>query len=177
MDPNRIAAVVEWPVPQSIYDVHVFLGFANYPAIGLFKMAFPVTVFIIINNAINAHAPLNPEALRFYRRFVQWLKDGDTLWKTRQAALRFPLACSYIQWLAEGGGFWEPRLQWFQEGKDLWQQRQTALEMMTMEGVEYKSLWEIDWVSRQRYMTPHHLEIICYFWSGDVEMFGEKVYI
>jgi hypothetical protein len=30
MDPQRISTIVEWPVPESVYDVQVFLGFANF---------------------------------------------------------------------------------------------------------------------------------------------------
>jgi RNase H-like domain found in reverse transcriptase/Reverse transcriptase (RNA-dependent DNA polymerase)/Integrase zinc binding domain/Chromo (CHRromatin Organisation MOdifier) domain/Integrase core domain len=30
MDPKRIATIVEWPVPESVHDVQVFLGFANF---------------------------------------------------------------------------------------------------------------------------------------------------
>jgi hypothetical protein len=30
MDPDRIKTIVDWPVPKSLYDIQVFLGFANF---------------------------------------------------------------------------------------------------------------------------------------------------
>ena len=30
MDPDRIAAIVKWPAPESAHDIQVFLGFANF---------------------------------------------------------------------------------------------------------------------------------------------------
>lgn len=30
MDPDRVKAVQEWPAPESVYDIQVFLGFANF---------------------------------------------------------------------------------------------------------------------------------------------------
>jgi hypothetical protein len=30
MDPERVRAVQEWPSPESIHDIQVFLGFANF---------------------------------------------------------------------------------------------------------------------------------------------------
>ena len=30
MDPDRIKTIVEWPVPKSVHDIQVFLGFANF---------------------------------------------------------------------------------------------------------------------------------------------------
>ena len=30
MEPERVAAVVDWPVPKSYHDIRVFLGFANF---------------------------------------------------------------------------------------------------------------------------------------------------
>src|SRR5260370_23867200 len=30
MDPNKVSAITEWPKPQKVKDVQVFLGFANF---------------------------------------------------------------------------------------------------------------------------------------------------
>jgi len=30
MDPARIATIIDWPVPKSVHDIQVFLGFANF---------------------------------------------------------------------------------------------------------------------------------------------------
>src|SRR5438045_6320935 len=30
MDPARISTITEWPVPRSVTDIQVFLGFANF---------------------------------------------------------------------------------------------------------------------------------------------------
>src|SRR5213075_3027745 len=30
MDPARIATILDWPVPKSVHDIQVFLGFANF---------------------------------------------------------------------------------------------------------------------------------------------------
>ena len=30
MDPDRIAAIVEWPAPKNLHEIQVFLGFANF---------------------------------------------------------------------------------------------------------------------------------------------------
>ena len=30
MDPSRVSTILEWPVPESVHDIQVFLGLANY---------------------------------------------------------------------------------------------------------------------------------------------------
>ena len=30
MDPAKVAAITTWPVPRSVHDIQVFLGFANF---------------------------------------------------------------------------------------------------------------------------------------------------
>jgi len=30
MDPKRVSAIAEWQAPNSVHDIHVFLGFANF---------------------------------------------------------------------------------------------------------------------------------------------------
>src|SRR2546423_15482241 len=30
MEPDRISTIVDWPAPKSVYDLQVFLGFANF---------------------------------------------------------------------------------------------------------------------------------------------------
>ena len=30
MDPAKVSAILDWPTPRSVKDVHSFLGFANF---------------------------------------------------------------------------------------------------------------------------------------------------
>src|ERR1700694_3014953 len=30
MDPSKVAAIAEWPIPKSVHDIRVFLGLANF---------------------------------------------------------------------------------------------------------------------------------------------------
>jgi len=46
MEPDRIAVITEWPVPQSVNDIQVFLGFANFYRRfidGYSRVALPIT--------------------------------------------------------------------------------------------------------------------------------------
>jgi hypothetical protein len=43
MDPAKVEAVTEWPVPQHLKDVQVFLGFANYYRRFIFEYSKKVT--------------------------------------------------------------------------------------------------------------------------------------
>ena len=122
------------------------------------------TVTEIIERAIDAHLNLNREALQFYFRYIQWLKDGYL----------FP--SEYYKWLGKGGQFWEPWIRWLEDGKKLWQLRQAALERITFGGAENKNLWKGDGVSSPRYMTLYHLELVCYFCSGDPALYGKIGY-
>lgn len=30
MDPAKVSCIVDWPVPKSVHDIQVFLGFSNF---------------------------------------------------------------------------------------------------------------------------------------------------
>ena len=49
MDPDRVATIAEWPVPQSVHDIRVFLGFANFYRRfieGYSKITLPITLLL-----------------------------------------------------------------------------------------------------------------------------------
>ena len=49
MDPDRIAAIVEWPAPESAHDIQVFLGFANFYrrfVDGFSRVISPITILL-----------------------------------------------------------------------------------------------------------------------------------
>ena len=39
MDPKNIEAIIDWPVPKAVDDVHSFLGFTNYYQKFIYKYA------------------------------------------------------------------------------------------------------------------------------------------
>lgn len=46
MDPDKIRTVLEWPIPRTIKDILVFLGFANFYRMfieGFRRIALPLT--------------------------------------------------------------------------------------------------------------------------------------
>jgi hypothetical protein len=30
MDPKKMTAIINWPIPKNFHDIQIFLGFANY---------------------------------------------------------------------------------------------------------------------------------------------------
>jgi hypothetical protein len=49
MDPDRVQAVQEWPTPESVHDIQVFLGFANFYRrfiSGYSRIASPITALL-----------------------------------------------------------------------------------------------------------------------------------
>ena len=49
MDPDRIAAIVEWPAPENIHDIQDFLGFANFYhrfVDGFSRVVSPITILL-----------------------------------------------------------------------------------------------------------------------------------
>jgi hypothetical protein len=46
MDPAKVEAIMEWPMPKNVMEVHIFLGLARYYrrfVKGFLKMANPIT--------------------------------------------------------------------------------------------------------------------------------------
>ena len=49
MDPDRIAAIVEWPASENVHDIQVFLGFANFYhrfVDGFSRVVSPITILL-----------------------------------------------------------------------------------------------------------------------------------
>ena len=49
MDPKKVSAITSWPVPQSVHDIQVFLGFANFYrrfVKGYSKITLPLTALL-----------------------------------------------------------------------------------------------------------------------------------
>ena len=49
MDPDHIVAITEWPVLQDVYEVQIFLGFANFYRRfinGYSRITFPITLLL-----------------------------------------------------------------------------------------------------------------------------------
>ena len=56
MEPDRIATIVDWPVPESVHDIQVFLGFANFYRRfieGYSRVVLPVTQLLRKNTKFN----------------------------------------------------------------------------------------------------------------------------
>ena len=49
MDPDHIAAIVEWPAPKNVHHIQVFLGFANFYRRfidGFSRVVSPITILL-----------------------------------------------------------------------------------------------------------------------------------
>ena len=61
-DPKKIQVILDWPVPQTVYDVRSFLGFTNYYRKFMFRysqIAKPLNGLISGENAKKKKAPMN----------------------------------------------------------------------------------------------------------------------
>ena len=61
-DPKKIQVILDWPVPQTVYDVRSFLGFTNYYRKFMFRysqIAKPLNGLISGENAKKKKAPID----------------------------------------------------------------------------------------------------------------------
>ena len=61
-DPKKIEAIIDWPVPKTVHDVHIFLGFTNYYWKFIYKYAQkakPLNKLISCENAKKKHSKVD----------------------------------------------------------------------------------------------------------------------